>query len=143
MLFLVCFGYDFALDGWRVLTYAKWGECIAQASEQSKEFIYENNLEDSVLAYNTEADIYLIAEIVPAWKHFTLQDFHAIFEPAIVQQFKEVLQQRTIRCLILPSNHLSDPQADALLEENYQLAHVSTGENYRGDLRTQYIFVLK
>ena len=143
MLFLVCFGYDFALDGWRVLTYAKWGECIAQASEQSKEFIYENNLEDSVLAYNTEADIYLIAEIVPAWKHFTLQDFHAIFEPAIVQQFKEVLQQRTIKCLILPSNHLSDPQADALLEENYQLEHVSTGENYRGDLRTQYIFVLK
>ena len=143
LLFAFSFGYDFALDGWRVLTYAKWSESIYQASEESKEFIYENNLEDSVLAYNTEADVYLIGDLVPAWKHFTLQDFHAIFDPSITEQFKEVLHQRTIRCIILPSGHLDDPETDALLQSNYSLAHVSTGENYRGDLRTQYIFVLK
>lgn len=142
-LILILFGKLIALDGWRVLTYSRWGEHIYQADIQVKDFIDAHHLGDSMLAYNTEPDIYLISETVPAWKHFSLQDFHAEFDPEIRDEFREILRSRKIQCLVLSSEPIADEESAALISENYELAYTATGKNYRGETRTEYIYVLR
>ncbi len=91
------------------------------------------NERDSVFGYNVEAKWFVITDITPSGKYFSLQEFMAKTNPSIIDEVNEMFETDTPTWLIITDAHLVENQFVLdKIDSDYELVHDnSIGQMYK------------
>jgi len=76
---------------------------------------------NSVLGYSVPAGWFIMTDIMPCYKYFTLQEWWGLYDPNVITQTNEILEENPPKWIVMANNEQTNQKIYDILAAKYQL----------------------
>ena len=76
---------------------------------------------NSVLGYSVPAGWFIMTDIMPCYKYFTLQEWWGLYDPNVISETNEMLEKNPPKWIVMANNKQTNQKIYDILAEKYQL----------------------